>query len=476
MSIDIIGMTASELARGIRNGDFTSVQVTSAFLEEISKKNGEINAFITINDNAIKEAELIDEKIRSGEVMSLLMGVPVAVKDNICTKGLRTTAASRMLENFVPPYDATVVKKLKDSGMIILGKTNMDEFGMGSTSEESFFGPVRNPVNLNKVAGGSSGGSAACVKAGMAPIALGSDTGGSIRLPASYCGVMGIKPTYGRVSRYGLISYASSFDQIGVIGKSAEDISHMLNIISARDDFDESSLNSESIKVLNKDIKGLRIGVPNECLTYTVHEDIRNALTKTMTFFESEGASVSKFDFKILNEALRAYYIIACAEASSNLGRYDGIRFGHKAEGAKTLDELYVKSRTEGFGSEVKRRIMAGNFVLSKGYFEKYYLKALKVVELLKANVRELYKEYDVILMPVSGGKVPDIGALKDSVDMYLGDLFTVPVNLLGLPSVAFSCGVDREGLPVGLQLVGDKWSEELILSISNYYGGNFHE
>lgn len=470
MFSQILSLHALDIANGIKNREYTSSEVTRAFLDSIESKNKELNAFITINETALSDAKLIDEKIMKGEISSPLMGVPVSVKDNIVTKDLLTTAGSKMLSDFYPPYDATVVTKLKSSGMVILGKTNMDEFGMGSTSETSFYGATKNPFDLKRVAGGSSGGAAASVSGKMSPVSLGTDTGGSVRLPSAYCGVLGIKPTYGRVSRYGLIAYASSFDQIGVIGNSSSDLGAMLNIISGPDSKDQTSYKSSEISlenISNKDISGLKIGVPLDYLESGVDEVVLNNLKAAVEKLQTMGASVSYFNLNASANLISAYYVIAFAEASSNLSRYDGIRFGFNSKDHKSLEELYVNNRTSGFGSEVKRRIMLGNYILSEGFYDRYYKKALSLVNMAKKSFSESFLRFDALLLPVSGDVAPKLNAFTNNpVDMYKGDEFTVLANICGLPSIAVPSGF-KNGMPTSVQLIADKYQEELLLKIS---------
>ena len=468
---EILKTDALTLGKLIKSGELTSVQVTSAFMDAIRAKDPVINSYITISDAALDEAALIDEKIKKGELTGPFAGVPVAVKDNICTKGMLTSCASKMLSNFIPPYDATVVSKIKEEGMVILGKTNMDEFAMGSTTETSYYGPTVNPCGENRVPGGSSGGSAAAVAADLAPIALGSDTGGSIRQPASFCGVTGLKPTYGTVSRYGLVAFASSLDQIGPIGKTALDCAAMFNLISGIDERDQSSAESGKVDVeavKDFDVKGKKIGIPNEYFGEGIDADVKARVMEAVKYFEDNGAAVETFEMPIVEYAIPTYYIIACAEACSNLSRYDGVKYGYRPEGVDNLMDLYIKSRSEGFGMEVKRRIMLGNFVLSSGYYDAYYNKALQAKALIKKAFDEAFARYDVVIGPVAPTTALKAGeSLSDPLKMYLGDICTVLINIVGLPAISVPCGNDGEGLPVGMQIIGKHFDEETILGFA---------
>ncbi|MBP5654622.1 MAG: Asp-tRNA(Asn)/Glu-tRNA(Gln) amidotransferase subunit GatA [Clostridiales bacterium] len=468
---EILRTDALTLGKKIKAGELTSVQVTSAFIDAIRAEDGKYNSFITVSDDALDEAAAIDEKIKAGELTGSLAGVPVAIKDNICTKGMLTSCASRMLSNFIPPYDATVIRKIREEGMVILGKTNMDEFAMGSTTETSFYGPTVNPRGENRVPGGSSGGSAACVAADLAPVALGSDTGGSIRQPASFCGVTGLKPTYGTVSRYGLVAFASSLDQIGPIGKTAVDCAALFNIISGIDERDQSSAESSKIDVdavSSFDVKGKKIGIPKEYIGEGIDEDVKARVMEAVKYFEDNGATVETFEMPIIEYAIPTYYIIACAEACSNLSRYDGVKYGYSPDGVEDLMDLYIRSRSEGFGMEVKRRIMLGNFVLSSGYYDAYYNKALQAKALIKKAFDEAFGKYDVVIGPVAPTTALKAGeSLSDPLKMYLGDICTVLINIVGLPAVSVPCGNDREGMPVGMQIIGKHFDEQTILGFA---------
>ena len=396
------------------------------------------------------------------------------MKDNICTKGQKTTCASKILENFVPAFDAEAVKRLEDAGMIVLGKTNMDEFAMGSTTETSAFGVTKNPWNTEHVPGGSSGGSCAAVAAGEAVLALGSDTGGSIRQPAAYCGVTGLKPTYGRVSRYGLIAYASSLDQIGPVGRNVKDCAALFEVLAGHDAKDSTSSEKEveSLECLTEGgLKGKKIGIPREYFAEGTNEEVKKALTDAMELMKQNGAEVEYFSLKMVDYVIPAYYIIACAEASSNLERFDGVKYGYRNMEATELHEMYKKSRAEGFGEEVKRRILLGSFVLSAGYYDAYYLKALKAKALIKKEFDQAFEKYDCILAPASPTTAPKIGtSLCDPLQMYLSDIYTVAVNLAGLPAVSMPCGRDSQGLPVGMQIIGDCFQEKKILQTAAAY------
>ena len=474
----ILGLTALELGRAIKEGKTTSAEATKTYIEAIKANDGKYNSYVTVcEEEALARASLIDSQIASGKVASDLAGVPVAIKDNICTKGLLTTCSSKMLHNFVPPYDATVIKKIEEAGMVIIGKTNMDEFAMGSTTETSYHGATVNPRGEGRVPGGSSGGSAACVAAELAPIALGSDTGGSIRQPASFCGVTGLKPTYGTVSRYGLVAFASSLDQIGPLSRDAMDAALMYNLINGRDDRDQSSTECSDVsldKIADFDVSGKKIGIPRQYFGEGIEPGVKEAVMNAVRYYESKGAIVEEFDMPIVDYAIPTYYIIACAEACSNLSRYDGIKYGFRPEGELDLTSVYIRSRSEGFGLEVKRRIMLGNFVLSSGYFDAYYNKALQAKSLIKDAFDKAFAKYDVIIGPVAPTVAPKLGeSLSDPLKMYLGDICTVLVNIIGLPAISIPCG-ESEGLPVGMQIIGRPYDEEQILGFAwNYQSSN---
>ena len=468
----ILELSALDIGSTIKSGEITSVQATQAFLDAIESLDKDYKSYITVcRDSALARAAEVDSLIAQGRLTGGLAGVPIAIKDNICTKGTATTCASRMLANFVPPYDATVISKINAEGMVILGKTNMDEFAMGSTTETSYFGTTLNPWGDNRVPGGSSGGSAAAVAARLAPVSLGSDTGGSIRQPASFCGVTGLKPTYGTVSRYGLVAFASSLDQIGPIGRDAVDLASLYNLICGVDEKDQSSTETAKLdidKIRNYSVAGKTIGIPEEYFGEGIDPEVKAAVMEAVKVFESEGAKVERFTLPIMEYAIPTYYIIACAEACSNLSRYDGIKYGFRPEGVQDLGELYIRSRSEGFGMEVKRRIMIGNFVLSSGYYDAYYNKALQVKNLIYQAFNEAFSKYDVVIGPVAPTPALKAGeSLSDPLKMYLGDICTVLINIVGLPAVSVPCGF-ASGLPVGMQIIGKHYSEETILGFAS--------
>ncbi len=468
--MDITELTVHELQEKLKKKELTITQITKAYTDRINEKEKDVQAFVTVlTEQANKQAEEIEEKIKNGGIRGELAGIPIGIKDNMCTKGIKTTCSSRMLENFVAPYDATVIEKINAENMIDLGKLNMDEFAMGGSTEYSYFKKTRNPWNLNKVPGGSSGGSAAAVASNMVPWALGSDTGGSIRQPSSFCGVVGLKPTYGLVSRYGLVAFASSLDQIGPITKDVYDSAMLLNLIAGHDEKDTTSEKREKIdytKCLKNDVKGLRIGVPKEFFGEGINEEVKQSLENAIEKYKELGAEIEEFSLDIAQYALATYYIVACAEASSNLGRFDGIRYGYRTKEFKNLKELYRKSRSEGFGPEVKRRIILGTYVLSSGYYDAYYKKAQQVRTLVMNEFDKAFEKYDVILTPTSPTVAFDIGAKSNNpLEMYLSDICTVSVNIAGLPGISIPCGVDKEGMPIGMQLIGNKFCEETILN-----------
>ena len=466
--MEIYELTVHELMDKLDKKEITSTQITESYIKRIDEKEKDVQAFVTITgEEALNKAKNIDENIAKGEKRTRLSGIPIGIKDNLCTKGVKTTCSSKMLENFVSPYDATVIKKLNDEDIISLGKLNMDEFAMGGSTEYSYFHPTHNPWNLSKVPGGSSGGSAAAVAANLVPWALGSDTGGSIRQPASLCGVVGLKPTYGLVSRYGLVAFASSLDQIGPITKDVEDSAILLNVITGHDEKDSTSMNIEKkdyTKSLVKDVKGLKIGLPKEFLGEGINEEVKKAVLEAAKTYEKLGATIEECSLDIGKEALAVYYIIACAEASSNLGRFDGIRYGYRSEKFDNLREIYINSRTEGFGPEVKRRIILGTYVLSSGYYDAYYKKAQKVRTVIRNEYQKLFEKYDLILTPTSPTVAFGIGEKSNNpLEMYLADICTVPVNIAGLPGMSLPAAVDSQGMPIGIQLVGKHFDEETI-------------
>ena len=473
--MSITDMTAVEVAAAIRAGKMTAIEAAEAMLARIEEQDKRYNCYVTVDRaGALAQAREVQAKIRAGELTGPLAGVPVAVKDNMCTEGLLTTCSSKILGNFVPAYTAEAVLKLKEAGAVILGKTNMDEFAMGSTTETSAYGVTRTPWNTGHVPGGSSGGSAAAVAAGECCYALGSDTGGSIRQPASYCGVVGMKPTYGTVSRYGLIAYGSSLDQIGPLTKDVKDCAAVLEAIASHDEKDSTSVerqDTDFTSALVEDVKGMRIGIPNDYLGDGLDEEVKAAVLKAAADLEGKGAVVERFDLSLVEYAIPAYYTIAAAEASSNLERFDGIKYGYRTEAYAGLHSMYKKSRSEGFGEEVKRRIMLGSFVLSSGYYDAYYLKALRVKALIKKAFDEAFAKYDVILGPVAPTTAPELGySLLDPIRMYLGDIYTIAVNLAGLPGISLPCGIDKNGLPIGLQLIGDCFQEKKLIQTAYTY------
>lgn len=470
--------TAHEIHEKYISKELKVVDVIKAFFEKIKTDDEKIKAYITLcEEEALKDAEVIQTKIDNGEEIGPLTGIPIAIKDNMCTKGIKTTCASKMLENFIPPYDATVITKLKDAGAIIIGKTNMDEFAMGGSTEHSAFFKTYNPVNLNKVPGGSSGGSAAAVAGDMAPISLGSDTGGSIRQPASFCGIVGLKPTYGLISRYGLVAFASSFDQIGPFAKDIEDTANLLNVIAGHDDMDSTSAKLEKVdytKALINDVKGLKIGVPKEFMGEGVNEEVKTAVKSAVEKFKALGAEVSECSLPATDYALPTYYIVACAEASSNLARFDGIRYGYRTSNYESLDDIYKNSRSEGFGEEVKRRIILGTYVLSSGYYDAYYKKAQRVRTLVKEGYEKVFEKYDVILTPTAPSVAFDVGSkVNDPLEMYMADLMTVSINLAGVPAISIPCGKDKEGMPIGLQLISKHFNESTLLQAAYTFEKN---
>ncbi len=472
----ILDYTAVQLANKIKAHEVSAIDATKAVLEQIDKTENEYNCYVTIDkEGALKQAEEIQKRIDAGELQeSPLAGVPVAIKDNMCTEGMLTTCSSKILGNFIPTFSAEAVINLQKAGAIIIGKTNMDEFAMGSTTETSAFGPTKNPVNPEHVPGGSSGGSAAAVAANECFYALGSDTGGSIRQPAGYCGVVGMKPTYSTVSRYGLIAYGSSLDQIGPLCKDVTDCAAILEVIASHDPKDSTSVDrkdTDFTTALVEDVKGMKIGIPRDYLGEGLDEEVKTAILKAAKVLEEKGAIVEEFDLGLVEYAIPAYYTIAAAEASSNLERFDGIKYGYRTKEFTDLHNMYKKTRSEGFGPEVKRRIMLGSFVLSSGYYDAYYLKALRVKALIKKAFDEAFAKYDVILGPVAPTTAPKLGeSLSDPIKMYLGDIYTISINLAGLPGICIPCGKDSKGLPIGLQLIGDCYKEKNIIKAAYTY------
>ncbi len=476
---EIRSLTAVELGKAIADGRTTSVEATKAYLNHIGVLDKKIHSYITVNTkSAMSEAMEADRRIAAKELTGPFAGVPIAVKDNMCIEGMLTTCASHILDNFVPSFTATAVKKLQEQGAVILGRTNMDEFAMGSTTETSYFGATQNPWDLTRVPGGSSGGSAAAVAADECAAALGSDTGGSIRQPASFTGITGIKPTYGRVSRYGLIAYGSSLDQIGPLGKDVTDCAAILELISEHDDKDSTSVANADIKfteALKDDVEGLKIGLPRDYFGEGLDPDVRKNVLAAAEMLKNKGAIVEEFDLGLVEYAIPAYYVIACAEASSNLERFDGVKYGYRTSEYTDLHNMYKKTRSEGFGPEVKRRIMLGSFVLSSGYYDAYYVKALRVKHLIKEAFDKAFEKYDVILGPVAPTTALKKGeSLSDPLKMYLGDVYTVSVNLAGIPGISLPCGYDSDSLPVGLQLLGQAFDEKTIIRAAYSFEQSF--
>lgn len=475
MMSGLLDLTALELGKKIQAQEVTAMEALDAVFQQIDKKEKEIHAYVTIDrENAYKQAQKVQKEIENGILTGPLAGVPVAIKDNMCTKGLLTTCSSKILGNFIPPYTAEAVQKLERAGAVIVGKTNMDEFAMGSTTETSAFGITRNPWNTEHVPGGSSGGSCAAVAAKECFYALGSDTGGSIRQPSSFCGVTGMKPTYGTVSRYGLIAYGSSLDQIGPIAKDTADCAAILEAIAGHDKKDSTSVARETYdftSALKKDVKGMKIGIPEEYIGEGLDPEIRTAILKAADVLKEQGAVIEYFHLDLVDYAIPAYYVIACAEASSNLARFDGVKYGYRASDFDGLHQMYKKSRSEGFGAEVKRRIMLGSFVLSSGYYDAYYLKALRTKALIKQAFDQAFAKYDLILGPAAPTTAMKIGeSLSDPIQMYLGDINTIAVNLAGLCGMSVPCGMDRKGLPIGVQFIGDCFQEKKMIQAAYTY------
>lgn len=467
--MNLMSLTAVELGRKIKAKEVTVKEAVTAALDAIEAKEVKVNSFVTVDrEGALKRAEEVQKLIDDGTLTGPLAGVPVAVKDNMCTKDVLTTCSSNILYNFKPTYSAQAVENLEAAGAVMIGKTNMDEFAMGSTTETSAFGATKNPWNEAHVPGGSSGGSCAAVAAEECSYALGSDTGGSIRQPSSFCGVTGIKPTYGTVSRYGLIAYGSSLDQIGPIAKDVTDCATILEAIASYDKKDSTSIPRDDLKftdALVDDVRGMRIGIPRDYFGEGLDPEVKEAVLAAAKALEEKGAIVEEFDLSLVEYAIPAYYVIACAEASSNLARFDGVKYGYRTREYEGLHNMYKKSRSEGFGPEVKRRIMLGSFVLSSGYYDAYYLKALRTKALIKKAFEEAFSRYDVILGPAAPTTAPKLGeSLSDPIKMYLGDIYTVSVNLAGLPGISLPCGKDAKGLPIGLQLIGDCFKEKNII------------
>ena len=477
--MDILAYSAVELAQAIKAGETTAVEAMKAVLDRIDASEESIHAYVTIDrEAALAKAEAVQKQIEAGELTGPLAGVPVAIKDNMCTEGVLTTCSSRILGNFIPTFTAEAVKNLEKAGAVMIGKTNMDEFAMGSTTETSAYGVTRNPWNTEHVPGGSSGGSAAAVAAEECFFALGSDTGGSIRQPASFCGVVGLKPTYGTVSRYGLIAYGSSLDQIGPLTKDVSDCATVMEAIASHDTKDSTSIDRAAIEkdtdftsALIEDVKGMKIGIPRDYFGDGLDSEVKGAVLAAARALEAKGAIVEEFDLSLVEYAIPTYYTIAAAEASSNLERFDGIKYGYRTPEYEGLHNMYKKTRSEGFGPEVKRRIMLGSFVLSSGYYDAYYLKALRVKAMIRKAFDDAFSKYDLILGPVAPTTAPKLGeSLSDPLKMYLGDIYTISVNLAGLPGISVPCGVDSQGLPIGMQLLADSFEEKKLIQAAYTY------
>ena len=467
--MEIQKLTAVSLGKKIKEKEISVREALDAVFAQIDQTEDRYHAYVTLDkEGAYKQADAVQEKIDKGELTGALAGVPVAIKDNMCTKGLLTTCSSKILENYIPTYTASAVQNLTDAGCVIIGKTNMDEFAMGSTTETSYYGVTRNPHNPDHVPGGSSGGSAAAVALNECFFALGSDTGGSIRQPSAFCGITGMKPTYGTVSRYGLIAYGSSLDQIGPMTKNVTDCAAVLETIASYDKKDSTSMKREEYdftSALVRDVKGLRIGLPKDYFGDGLDSEVKAAIFKAAETFKRMGAIVEEFDLGLVQYAIPAYYIIASAEASSNLERFDGVKYGYRTKEYGDLHSMYKKTRSEGFGSEVKRRIMLGSFVLSSGYYDAYYLKALKTKALIKQEFDKAFEKYDIILAPAAPTTAPLLGSsLQDPIKMYLSDIYTISANLAGIPGLSIPCGKDKMGLPIGMQLIGGCFQEKTLL------------
>lgn len=474
----LYSLTVSEIARKIKEKEITIKEVLDSVYNRIENVEEKVSAYVTLTkEQAYNRATKLQERLDNGEDIGIMGGVPIAIKDNICTNRIKTTCSSKMLENFVPFYDATVIEKLEDAGAIIIGKTNMDEFAMGSSTENSAIKKTKNPWDLERVPGGSSGGSAAAVACDIAPCALGTDTGGSIRQPASFCNVVGLKPTYGLVSRYGIVAYASSLDQVGPLTKSVEDAAILLNVIAGKDEKDTTSADipkKDYLKSIKDDIKGKKIGVPTEFISDGINEDVKKAYEENLNTLKELGAEIIEIKLDYAKYSLPTYYIIATAEASSNLGRYDGIRYGHRAKDFSSLDELYVKSRTEGLGDEVKRRIMLGTYVLSSGYYDAYYKRGQKVRTLIIDDFKKAFEKCDVIAIPTTPNTSFKFGEkTSNPLEMYLEDIYTVPVNIAGLPGISVPGGFDKNGMPIGMQFISKAFDEENLLQVAYTFEKN---
>ena len=473
--MELYELTAAELSDKLQSGACSAVEAAESVYRRIDEVESEIGAYLTLDkEQALQTAAAIDQKRAAGEALSSLAGIPIAIKDNICTKGLKTTCASKMLYNFVPPYNATVMNKLYDAGAVVLGKLNMDEFAMGSSTETSYFQKTHNPHDLSRVPGGSSGGSAAAVAACEATLTLGSDTGGSIRQPSAYCGVVGLKPTYGSVSRYGLVAFASSLDQIGPIGRSVRDVAMLYSAICGHDPMEATSVKRTYPRfesAIAGDVKGLRVGIPKEYFGQGISSVVRDKVMEAAKLLEQNGAVLKEISLPSTDYALSAYYIIASAEASSNLARYDGVKYGYRTERFDSLIDMYEKTRSEGFGDEVKRRIMLGTFVLSSGYYDAYYKRAKLLQQKISSEFANAFKDVDVILTPTTPDTAFRLGEKTDDpLKMYAGDICTVTVNIAGLPAISVPCGYDETHLPVGMQLIGGKFTEQTLFNVASCY------
>ncbi len=472
--MNLCELTAAELSRKLAGKKCSAVEAAQSVFNRIEEVEDKVEAYLTLTkDEALQKAKEVDEKRAKGESLSPLAGIPIGIKDNICTKGVLTTCASKMLYNFVPPYNATVIEKLAQQDAVFTGKLNMDEFAMGSSCENSYFKKTKNPCDLTRIPGGSSGGSAAAVAAGEAFLALGSDTGGSIRMPAAYCGIVGLKPTYGSVSRYGLVAFASSLDQIGPMGRSVEDVALLYSALCGKDENDATSVPREysAFSAQCKDIRGLKIGLPKEYFGDGVDAEVKQAVTAAVAELEKAGATIKQISLPSTDNALSAYYIISSAEASSNLARFDGVKYGYRAEGFESLINMYEKTRSEGFGDEVKRRIMLGTFVLSSGYYDAYYKKAKLFQKRIAQEFEGAFQDCDVIITPTAPDTAFKLGEkVSDPVKMYASDICTVTVNIAGLPAISVPCGRDLKGLPVGMQIIGAKFSEQQLFEVAAFY------
>lgn len=473
--MNIYDLSIAQVSSMLKNGEISSSELTKASMERLKSIEPKLDSFLSITEElAMSQAKAVDEKRASGEALSDIAGIPMAIKDNICTKGIKTTCASKMLENFVPPYNATVVDRLFDKGAVLMGKTNLDEFAMGGSTENSAFKPTRNPWDTSRVPGGSSGGSAASVAGRQVFYALGSDTGGSVREPASFTGIVGLKPTYGRISRYGLVAFGSSLDQIGIFTRDVEDCAMVLAHMAGKDRMDGTSVDvpvPDYSGELAGDVKGMKVGVPKELLGEGVNQDVKNAIVAALEKLKEQGVEWEEISMPNLKHSIETYYIIAPCEASSNLARYDGIRYGFRTGDFETLEELYKRTRSEGFGEEVKRRIMIGTYALSAGYYDAYYKKALKVRTLIKNDFMNAYDKYDAIITPTAPNTAYKLGEkIGDPLSMYMEDLCTIPVNMAGLPGLSIPCGLDSNGMPIGMQIIGKHFDEAGILRLAKAY------